>query len=318
MAGVRKRLAVVLAFAAGFVQPAQRPDGRPGAGQGGDGQPQGHVAGHAGAGHRGQSQRRSTVGGSGRPLDQGGGRRHARGPRAMSWPRSKTTTAATAGHRAGSAGYPGGGASAVSRKRGEAIRALGRVEPGRDHPAGADPIRTRRGPRRSRSRAGAPRADRGPTGADVDSGPVRRRRGGTADDARRTGRWRGATSCAWSTSSTWKSSPARRWNTFRSCSAVNCWTCASGRAAARPRCAPWSRWVMRTPTSSSCGWISTADPSRSARPSAFRSRPPTLARSLTVPRDALVLRPEGQSVFVVDANNEARQIDGHGRCRPGR
>jgi RND family efflux transporter MFP subunit len=29
---------------------------------------------------------------------------------------------------------------------------------------------------------------------------------------------------------------------------------------------------------------------------------------LTVPRDALVLRPEGQSVFVVDANNEARQI----------
>ena len=29
---------------------------------------------------------------------------------------------------------------------------------------------------------------------------------------------------------------------------------------------------------------------------------------LTVPRDALVLRPEGQSVFVVDANNEARQV----------
>ena len=29
---------------------------------------------------------------------------------------------------------------------------------------------------------------------------------------------------------------------------------------------------------------------------------------LTVPRDALVLRPEGQSVFVIDANNEARQI----------
>lgn len=32
-------------------------------------------------------------------------------------------------------------------------------------------------------------------------------------------------------------------------------------------------------------------------------------QALTVPRDALVLRPEGQSVFVVDANNEARQID---------
>lgn len=29
---------------------------------------------------------------------------------------------------------------------------------------------------------------------------------------------------------------------------------------------------------------------------------------LTVPRDALVLRPEGVSVFVVDANNEARQV----------
>ena len=29
---------------------------------------------------------------------------------------------------------------------------------------------------------------------------------------------------------------------------------------------------------------------------------------LTVPRDALVLRPEGQSVFVVDTNNQARQI----------
>lgn len=29
---------------------------------------------------------------------------------------------------------------------------------------------------------------------------------------------------------------------------------------------------------------------------------------LTVPRDALVLRAEGQSVFVVDANNEARQV----------
>jgi RND family efflux transporter MFP subunit len=32
-------------------------------------------------------------------------------------------------------------------------------------------------------------------------------------------------------------------------------------------------------------------------------------QALTVPRDALVLRPEGQSVFVVDANNEARQVD---------
>ncbi len=32
-------------------------------------------------------------------------------------------------------------------------------------------------------------------------------------------------------------------------------------------------------------------------------------QALTVPRDALVLRPDGQSVFVVDANNEARQID---------
>ena len=29
---------------------------------------------------------------------------------------------------------------------------------------------------------------------------------------------------------------------------------------------------------------------------------------LTVPRDALILRPEGQSVFVVDANNQAQQI----------
>ncbi len=29
---------------------------------------------------------------------------------------------------------------------------------------------------------------------------------------------------------------------------------------------------------------------------------------LTVPRDALVLRPEGQSIFVVDDNNEARQV----------
>ena len=29
---------------------------------------------------------------------------------------------------------------------------------------------------------------------------------------------------------------------------------------------------------------------------------------LTVPRDALVLRPEGQSIFVVDANNQAQQI----------
>ncbi len=29
---------------------------------------------------------------------------------------------------------------------------------------------------------------------------------------------------------------------------------------------------------------------------------------LTVPRDALVLRPEGQSVFVVDGNNQARQV----------
>ncbi len=29
---------------------------------------------------------------------------------------------------------------------------------------------------------------------------------------------------------------------------------------------------------------------------------------LTVPRDALVLRPEGQSVFVVDANNQAQQV----------
>ncbi|MCJ7815703.1 MAG: efflux RND transporter periplasmic adaptor subunit, partial [Xanthomonadales bacterium] len=30
--------------------------------------------------------------------------------------------------------------------------------------------------------------------------------------------------------------------------------------------------------------------------------------ALTVPRDALVLRPEGQSVFVVDANNQAQQV----------
>jgi RND family efflux transporter MFP subunit len=30
--------------------------------------------------------------------------------------------------------------------------------------------------------------------------------------------------------------------------------------------------------------------------------------AVTVPRDALVLRPEGQSVFIVDANNEARQV----------
>lgn len=29
---------------------------------------------------------------------------------------------------------------------------------------------------------------------------------------------------------------------------------------------------------------------------------------LTIPRDALVLRPEGQSVFVVDANNQAQQV----------
>ena len=29
---------------------------------------------------------------------------------------------------------------------------------------------------------------------------------------------------------------------------------------------------------------------------------------LTVPRDALVLRPEGQSIFIVDANNQAQQI----------
>ena len=32
-------------------------------------------------------------------------------------------------------------------------------------------------------------------------------------------------------------------------------------------------------------------------------------QALTVPRDALVLRPEGQSVFVVDANNEAQQVN---------
>ena len=32
-------------------------------------------------------------------------------------------------------------------------------------------------------------------------------------------------------------------------------------------------------------------------------------QALTVPRDALVLRPGGQSVFVVDANNEARQVN---------
>ncbi len=30
--------------------------------------------------------------------------------------------------------------------------------------------------------------------------------------------------------------------------------------------------------------------------------------ALTVPRDALVLRPEGQSIFVVDADNQARQV----------
>lgn len=30
--------------------------------------------------------------------------------------------------------------------------------------------------------------------------------------------------------------------------------------------------------------------------------------ALTVPRDALVLRPEGQSIFVVDANSQARQV----------
>lgn len=30
--------------------------------------------------------------------------------------------------------------------------------------------------------------------------------------------------------------------------------------------------------------------------------------ALTVPRDALVLRPEGQSVFIVDANNQAQQV----------
>ena len=29
---------------------------------------------------------------------------------------------------------------------------------------------------------------------------------------------------------------------------------------------------------------------------------------LSVPRDALVLRPEGQSIFIVDANNQARQV----------
>ena len=29
---------------------------------------------------------------------------------------------------------------------------------------------------------------------------------------------------------------------------------------------------------------------------------------LTVPRDALVLRPEGQSIFVVDSNNQAQQV----------
>jgi hypothetical protein len=31
--------------------------------------------------------------------------------------------------------------------------------------------------------------------------------------------------------------------------------------------------------------------------------------ALTVPRDALVLRPEGQSVFVVDDNNQAQQVN---------
>ncbi len=30
--------------------------------------------------------------------------------------------------------------------------------------------------------------------------------------------------------------------------------------------------------------------------------------ALTVPRDALVLRPEGQSIFIVDANNQAQQV----------
>jgi len=46
---------------------------------------------------------------------------------------------------------------------------------------------------------------------------------------------------------------------------------------------------------------------------------PTAAgrESVTVPRDALVLRPEGQSVFIVDANSQAQQISvkvgvGHG------
>ena len=29
---------------------------------------------------------------------------------------------------------------------------------------------------------------------------------------------------------------------------------------------------------------------------------------LTVPRDALVLRPDGQSVFVIDGGNQARQV----------
>jgi RND family efflux transporter MFP subunit len=38
---------------------------------------------------------------------------------------------------------------------------------------------------------------------------------------------------------------------------------------------------------------------------------PTSSRRavLTVPRDALVLRPEGQSIFIVDANNQAQQIE---------
>jgi hypothetical protein len=31
-------------------------------------------------------------------------------------------------------------------------------------------------------------------------------------------------------------------------------------------------------------------------------------QALTVPRDALVLRPEGQSVFIIDADNMAQQV----------
>ena len=34
----------------------------------------------------------------------------------------------------------------------------------------------------------------------------------------------------------------------------------------------------------------------------------SVREALTVPRDALVLRPEGQSVFVVDADGNARQV----------